>query len=101
MSALSALFSTGSTASRRRTPCRRATTFISADINPGSCGESGGLVTCDLPALANGVGSTITLTLRADQAGQATNSATVNAPPDVSDPDLSNNEASETVTVNP
>ena len=81
-------------------PVPAGTTFISAAINPGSCGESGGLVTCDLPALPNGVGTTITLTLRADQTGQVTNTATVNAPPDVTDPDLSNNEASDTVTVN-
>jgi len=82
-------------------PVPAGTTFISAAINPGSCSESGGLVTCDLPALPSGVGITITLTLRADQMGQVTNTATVNAPPDATDPDLSNNEASETVTVNP
>jgi uncharacterized repeat protein (TIGR01451 family) len=76
------------------------TTFISADINPGSCSESGGLVTCDLPALPNGVGITITLTLQANQVGQVVNTATVNPPLNVVDPDLTNNSATETTDVN-
>jgi len=76
------------------------TTFISATVSPGSCSLGSGVVTCDIPTLPNGVGTTITLTLQANQTGQVTNTATVNVPPNVSDPDLSNNDASETVTVN-
>jgi len=81
-------------------PVPEGTTFISADINPGSCGEAAGVVTCNLALLPSGVGQTITLTLRADQIGQVTNTATVNAAKGVKDPDKSNNSASETTTVN-
>ncbi len=81
-------------------PVPAGTSFVSATVSPGDCGEGSGVVTCNIPTLPSGVGTTITLTLQADQAGTVTNTATVNPPPDVEDPDESNNEASDTVTVN-
>jgi uncharacterized repeat protein (TIGR01451 family) len=77
------------------------TSYVSATVTPGTCGEGGGVVTCSIPTLPSGVGTTITLTLQADVAGQVTNTATANPPPNAGDPDEDNNEASETVTVNP
>jgi uncharacterized repeat protein (TIGR01451 family) len=81
-------------------PVPAGTSFVGATVSPGSCGEGSGVVTCDIPTLPSGVGTTIELTLQADEAGEVTNTATVNPPPNVEDPDESNNEASETVTVN-
>lgn len=81
-------------------PVPAGTSYVSATVSPGSCGEGGGVVTCNIPTLPSGVGTTITLTLQADQAGQVTNTATVNLPPNAGDPDENNNEASDTVTVN-
>ena len=77
------------------------TTFISATLSPGSCGMSSGVVTCSIPTLPNGVGTTITLTLQADQVGDVTNTATVSPPPNAEDPVAGNDSASETVTVDP
>jgi uncharacterized repeat protein (TIGR01451 family) len=76
------------------------TSYVSATVSPGTCGEGGGVVTCTIPTLPNGVGTTIVLTLQANQAGQVTNTATVNPPPTVEDSDTSNNAASEVTTVN-
>jgi uncharacterized repeat protein (TIGR01451 family) len=77
------------------------TTYISAAVNPGTCGFGGGVVTCDIPTLPSGVGTVITLTLRADQVVDVTNTATVSPPPDAEDPVAGNDSDSETVTVNP
>ncbi len=77
------------------------TTFVSATVSPGSCGLGGGVVTCDIPTLPSGVGTTITLTLQADQVGDVTNTATVSPPPDAEDPVSGNDSDSETVTVDP
>jgi len=77
------------------------TSFVSATVSPGSCGAGGGVVTCTIPTLPSGVGTTITLTLQANQVGQVTNTATVNPPPTVEDSNTGNNTASETTTVNP
>jgi len=76
------------------------TSYVSATVSPGSCGAGGGVVTCTIPTLPSGVGTTITLKLEANQAGQVTNTATVNPPSDVEDSNTSNNTASEITTVN-
>jgi uncharacterized repeat protein (TIGR01451 family) len=81
-------------------PVPAGTTFVSATISPGSCSEAGGIVTCTIPTLPSGVGTTITLKVTANQAGPVTNTATVNPPPTVEDPNLNNNSNSETTTVN-
>ncbi len=81
-------------------PVPAGTSFVSASVNPGNCSEGGGVVTCNIPTLPSGVGTTITLTLLANQAGQVANTATVNAPLNVVDPDLTNNSATETTDVN-
>jgi uncharacterized repeat protein (TIGR01451 family) len=81
-------------------PVPAGTAFVSATISPGSCSEAGGIVTCNIPTLPSGVGTTITLTVTANQAGQVTNTATVNPPPTVEDPNPNNNSNSETTTVN-
>jgi uncharacterized repeat protein (TIGR01451 family) len=70
-------------------------TYISG---PGACSEAGGIVTCIIPLLGGASGSaSVTYTVEAVGAGIAVNSATVSA--DEADPDTSNNNASETVTV--
>ena len=81
-------------------PVPAGTSYVSATISPGSCGEGGGVVTCTIPTLPSGVGTTITLTVQANQAGQVvTNTATVNPPPTVEDSNTANNTASEDTTV--
>lgn len=82
-------------------PVPMGTTYVSAVVSPGSCGLGNGVVICDLPDLPAGVGVTVTLTLQADEDGEVTNTATVNPPQDIIDPDEDNNQASETITVNP
>ena len=82
-------------------PVPTGTTYVSAVVNPGSCGLGNNIVICNLPDLPAGVGVTVTITVRADQAGQATNTATVNPPQDIIDPDEDNDEDSVTITVNP
>jgi uncharacterized repeat protein (TIGR01451 family) len=81
-------------------PVPEGTTFVSATVNPGSCSEKRGKVTCDIPSLPSQVGTTVTLTVRADQAGQVTNTATVKPAKGVKDPDTTNNSDTETTTVN-
>jgi len=81
-------------------PVPEGTTFVSATVSPGSCSVKRGTVTCNIPSLPSEVGTTMTLTVRTDQAGQVTNTATVKPAKGVKDPDTSNNSASEATTVN-
>jgi uncharacterized repeat protein (TIGR01451 family) len=73
------------------------TSFVSALSSQGTCGEAAGTVTCSVGILASGSGATVTLTLRADGEGLVTNTAIVSG--DVQDPNLANNAASETTSV--
>ncbi len=73
------------------------TSFVSASSSQGTCGESGGTVTCSVGTLASGSGATVTLTLQANAEGLVTNTAIVSG--DVQDPNLANNAASATTSV--
>ena len=73
-------------------------TFQSASGPGWTCGEAGGIVTCDLIVLAAGETSTVTIQVLAPAtAGTFSNSATVSA--DQSDPNLSDNTATEDTSV--
>ena len=53
--------------------------FVSAASTQGSCGESGGTVTCDLGIVANGLTSTVTIVVTPLAAGTLPNAASVTA----------------------
>lgn len=75
-------------------------TFVSATSSPGSCTQTGGVVTCDIGDLANGASATVTITVTVDPTtptGIITNTATVTG--NEGDPDPTNNTASTTTTV--
>ncbi len=74
-------------------------TFVSANASQGNCSHAAGTVTCNLGAVANGAGATITLVVIPTITGDINNTAVVAA--DVSDPDPSDNEDDETSTVGP
>jgi len=74
-------------------------TYISATPGQGSCDEVGGVVTCSLGDIPNGGSTSIEIVVTTTAAGTITNHASVSA--NSSDPDLQNNSASETTTVDP
>ncbi len=75
-------------------------TYQSASGDGWSCSESSGTVTCTRASLAVGVAPDITITVTAPgTSGDITNTASVSA--STYDPDLSNNDDSALVTVNP
>ncbi len=74
-------------------------TFQSASSSQGTCGEASGTVTCDLGTLAASSSATVQIVVRADSAGDVTNSAEVSAAE--MDPDHSGNSATDTTTVEP
>jgi uncharacterized repeat protein (TIGR01451 family) len=71
--------------------------FESATSSVGSCGESGGTVTCTLGTIGSGGGATMDIVVRPSTAGVITNTATVSSL--VSDPDPANNADSEDTSV--
>jgi len=72
--------------------------FVSATPSQGSCGNLGGVVTCSLGSINHGAIATTTIVLQVQgPPGIRTNSASVNATE--SDPNLANNNSSETTTV--
>ena len=77
----------------------QGTSFVSATTSAGQCSESGGTVTCGVGSLSSGSHATVTLRVRADQAGQVTNTATGSGL--VLDSVPGNDSATETTTVNP
>ena len=68
--------------------------FVSA--SPG-CTNIGGVVTCNLGALAGGAGSNITVTVTPSIAGPITNSVTIGST--TADPNSANNTATNVITV--
>ena len=72
-------------------------TFVSADPEQGSCGESAGTVTCDLGSLANGVEVQVIIEVIPTVAEMLTNLAQVAATQ--ADPDSSNNSVMETTEI--
>jgi len=76
------------------------TPFETTSPNTWSCSEAVGVVTCARPRLSSGTTSELTITVIAPPiSGTITNTATVSGAE--TDPDLSDNTASETTTVNP
>ena len=72
-------------------------TFVSATPSQGSCSHLGGTVTCSLGTIAPAATVNITIVATANTPGAKTNSATVSAA--TSDPNLANNTATATTTV--
>ena len=73
-------------------------TFVSSSTTVGSCSGTA-TVTCDLGALANGAGATVTIVVTPGSAGQLSNTATVSSTTD--DPVAGNNSSTVSTTVNP
>ncbi len=72
-------------------------TFVSATPSQGSCEQSAGTVTCDLATLDNGSSATVAIVVEPTQTGWFENSAQVISAS--TDPDYSDNTASETTRV--
>jgi uncharacterized repeat protein (TIGR01451 family) len=78
--------------------------FVSVESSQGTCDRNGRNVNCDLGTLAAdpyAQAATVTIKVRPSKDGQITNTATVEAGPDDTDPNPANNSASETTTVRP
>lgn len=71
--------------------------FLSAVSSQGVCGESAGIVTCNLGALGGNTAATASIVVQASAAGSVNNSVTVSAAE--TDPNLANNTASATTSV--
>lgn len=71
-------------------------TFVSASTTLGSCSFAAGTVRCSFGTLAVGQSATVTLVVRADQAGTIVNTAGVST--SVSDPNVANNQVATAVT---
>lgn len=71
--------------------------FVSATPGQGSCGESGGTVTCTLGTMGSGATSTVDVVVTPHTAGTITNTASVSSL--ISDPSLTNNTDSEDTAV--
>lgn len=72
-------------------------TYVSATPSVGSCGESGGVVTCNLGNIANGGSATVTVVITTGGVGTITSTASVTS--STSDPNAGNNDASEDTSV--
>jgi uncharacterized repeat protein (TIGR01451 family) len=72
-------------------------TFVSATSTQGTCGESGGIVTCNLGTMGSGDTATIDIVVNPTSAGTITNTASVSA--STSDPNGGNNTDSHNASV--
>jgi uncharacterized repeat protein (TIGR01451 family) len=72
-------------------------TYLSSTSSQGTCSEAGGVVTCLLGTLANSGTATVTILTVPVQPGTISNTAIVTA--DQTDPNLSNNSSTISVTV--
>jgi len=73
--------------------------FVSATPGQGSCGEAGGVVTCNLGDMVNGGSANVDIVVTTTAAGVITNNASVTS--DTADPNGANNSASEDTLVKP
>lgn len=71
--------------------------FVSATPSQGTCGESGGTVTCDLGTIANGSNATVDVIVTPTVAEIISNTVSVEGIE--SDPDTSNNTAQEDTVI--
>jgi uncharacterized delta-60 repeat protein/uncharacterized repeat protein (TIGR01451 family) len=72
-------------------------TFVSATPSQGSCGESGGTVTCNLGTVGNGATAVVDIVVKPTVPGTITNTASVAA--STPDPNQGNNSDSENTSV--
>ena len=73
--------------------------FVSATASQGLCTDQGAKkVNCELGNIASGGSATVTIRVRADRAGQATNTATVSAS-SPNDPTPANNTATQQTVI--
>lgn len=72
-------------------------TFVSAIASQGSCGETGGIVTCDVGSMPSGGTATVDIVVRPTIAGTIINTASVTA--STPDPNMDNNSDSEDTSV--
>jgi uncharacterized delta-60 repeat protein/uncharacterized repeat protein (TIGR01451 family) len=72
-------------------------TFVSATPSQGSCGESGGTVTCNLGGMGNGATATVDILVEPTVPGMITNTASVTA--STPDSNEGNNSDSENTSV--
>lgn len=72
-------------------------TFVSAGSTQGTCTNIGGVITCSVGDMTNGVSATITVTLATSLEGSLTNTATVSS--GVNDPASANNTSKAVATV--
>ena len=73
--------------------------FVSSTASQGNCSEAGGIVTCIIGALNSKDNATVTIVVRPRRVGTIANTATLTSKG--SDPDLGDNIALQTTTVNP
>lgn len=78
-------------------PLPAGMSFLSAESTQGSCSESSGTVACNLGTLASHGTATVTIRVRPIAAGNASNTATITS--NEGDPDLGNNAATASTTV--
>jgi uncharacterized repeat protein (TIGR01451 family) len=71
--------------------------FVSATASSGSCSQAAGTVTCNLGTVLHGTTASVTITVKADRAGTATNVATVSTTS--GDPNAANNQDTETTVI--
>ncbi|HEY6770580.1 MAG TPA: hypothetical protein VI386_38035, partial [Candidatus Sulfotelmatobacter sp.] len=72
-------------------------TWSGQSSSQGTCSQAGGTISCNLGTIANGGTATVDIVTIAGSPGQVTNNASVTA--DQTDPDTSNNSASQTETI--
>ena len=74
-------------------------TFVSAAVTPGSCVQASGVVSCTIGALASASGSSINIVATPNAVGTVSNTMSVSG--SQPDPVLTNNSATQSVTVVP
>jgi uncharacterized repeat protein (TIGR01451 family) len=72
--------------------------FVSATASSGTCTQAAGTVTCNLGTLLEGTTASVTITVKADRAGTATNVATVSTTTP-GEMNAANNQDTETTTI--
>jgi uncharacterized repeat protein (TIGR01451 family) len=72
--------------------------FVSATASSGTCSQAAGTVTCNLGTLLAGTAASVTITVKADRAGTATNVATVSTTTP-GEMNAANNQDTETTVI--
>ena len=72
-------------------------TFVAANTVGGTCGESGGIITCNLDDMANAAVTAIAIDVTTTAVGQVTNNVSVTA--STADPNTGNNAANDVTNV--